>query len=225
MSGVHRLLASAVLIAALAAPARADAPTFAVDLRSKDGLADKLAGTLEDALRAAGSAKTADYRAKGTRKDRIAASTDACPNALTPACAVAIGGTLGVDYLFAGTLETRGKRVMIAIDMVSVRTGKRVRSLRDYAPSSTDARKWARSIYDRLVDHATGSLQISCNAPRAAILVDGQPATELYQGRGTVDGLALGTHAIEIRAPGYKPYVGEVTIDGATPLNVLLERS
>jgi hypothetical protein len=68
-------------------------------------------------------------------------------------------------------------------------------------------------------------LAITCNAVRATILIDGQPATALYNGRGSIGGLALGTHGIEVRADGFKPYVGEVNIVGDTPLNVLLDRA
>jgi len=213
-----------VILLALAGTAHADAPTFAIDLRSKDALADKITSGVEDALRFFGSAKTADYRAKGTRKDRVAASTDDCPNALTSQCAMTIGGKLGVDYMFAGSIETRGKKLVITLDVFNVKTGARARSLRDIAPSTIDAKKWARLIFERIVDTATGSLEITCATPRAAVFVDGHKLTEIYQGRATLNGLPLGTHALEIRADGYKPFTDDVTIDGATRINVLLVR-
>ena len=53
--------------------ARADEPpTFAIDLRSADKVADKITMALEDALREIGATKRASYRAKGSRKDRVA---------------------------------------------------------------------------------------------------------------------------------------------------------
>jgi hypothetical protein len=215
------VLRIAVVLVVLGGMARAETvPTFAVDLRSKDALADKITSSLEDAMR---TVKRADYRAKGTRKDRVAASTDDCPTGLPTKCAVAIGARLGVDYMFIGTVETRGNRFVLSLDIVHVRSGNRVRSLRDLVPATTDATTWAKSVLRRIGDTATGALTISCNAARAVVLVDGLPATDLYQGRGTVTGLALGTHAIEVRAAGYKSYVGEVTIVGDTPLNVLLD--
>jgi hypothetical protein len=137
---------------------------------------------------------------------------------------VAIGTKLGVDYMFVGWVETRGRRLVLSLDVFSVRTGKRARSLRDYAPTTTDPKKWGKSIYDRIVDSSTGSIEISCNAAAATVWVDGLEVTQLYQGRGLVTGLVLGTHVIEIRAAGYKSYVDEITIDGVTPLNVLLQR-
>lgn len=203
--------------------AHAEPPTFAVDIRAKEALADNIAPALEEAFRKLGSARTAEYRSKGTKKDRVAASTDACPNARDSGCASVIGGKLGVDFIFAGLVETKNKKFVLELDMFSVRTGKRVRSLKDFAATSTDAKKWALSVFTRLVDSSTGTLEISCNAQRAAVFVDGQKVTELYQGRATIPGLALGTHALELRAAGYKAYVDDVSIEGTTPVNVLLQ--
>lgn len=215
----------ALVVVGLAGVAAAEpAPTFAIDLRSKDALADKATAALEDSFRTLGSAKTATWRSKGTRKDRIAASTDDCPNALTAKCAAEIGAKLGVDYVFAGWVESRNKKLVLALDVFSVKSGNRLRSLRDYAPNPTDPKRWARSILDRVTDTSTGSLEITCNAQRATVWIDGQQVTELFGGRASITDLVLGTHALEIRAAGYKTYVDEVTIDGATPINVLLQR-
>jgi hypothetical protein len=218
------VLRTVVLLVLVCGIARAETPTFAIDLRSKDALADKVTSTLEDAMRAIGAAKTADYRAKGTRKDRVAASTDDCPNALTSRCATAIGSKLGVDYMFAGVIETRGTRFVLSLDVFNVKTGARTRSLRDLMASPVDAKKWARRVMERIVDTATGTLELTCSAQRAVVLVDGHQISEVYQGRASIGGLPLGTHALEIRATGYKSYVGDITIDGETKLNVLLDR-
>ncbi len=216
----------AVLFLLLMGSAHADnaPPTFAIDLRSKDALADKATAGLEEALRALGSTKSAAYRSKGTRKERVAASTDDCPNALTSECAVAIGSKLGVDFMFVGWVETRNRKLALSLDVFNVHTGRRLRSLRDYAPNKTDTKKWGKSVYDRVVDTSTGSLEISCNATAATVFIDGLQVTQLYQGRALIPNLVLGTHTIEIRAAGYKSYVDEITIDGTIPLNVLLQR-
>lgn len=220
-----RALVCCLILAATITTARADpgAPTFAIDLRSRDGLADKITIALEDALRDRGAVKAAHYRAKGTRKDRVAASTDHCPSALTLACASEIGAKLGVDYVFAGEVAARGQRFVLTLDIVNVDTKKRVRSLRDVTATATTARAWAKVVFDRIADNVTGSLAISSNVSRAVVYVDGQQATELYQRRALVAGLALGRHAIELRAPGYKTYADEVVVDGDTQLNVLLD--
>ena len=213
-----------VILAIVGSIAHAEpAPTYAVDLRSADALADKITSALETGLRDVGAAKSAQYRAKGTHKDRVAASTDACPSAATPACAAEIGARLGVDYVFSGMVQTRGRRFVLTLDVVNVATKKRVRSLRDVVASEIRGKAWATQIFERVVDTATGSLVITCNVSRAAVLLDGQAVTETYVRRATIDGLALGRHAIELRAPGYAPFSDEVLIDGETQLNVLLD--
>lgn len=213
-----------VCVLACASAAHADpAPTFAIDLRGADPLADPIAQRLEAALREVGAARGARYRAVGTHADRVAASTDACPSAGTsPACAAEIGARLGVAYVFAGTVTTHGPRFELALDIVNTDTRRRVRAFHDLSRPQPDARAWAKTVFARAVDTATGSLAITCSVSRARVIVDGQPETELYQRQALIAGLALGRHAVELRAPGYRPYVDEVEVDGDTTLNVLL---
>jgi hypothetical protein len=219
-----RTLAVLSLVAMLWTPAFADSPepppTFAVGLRAKDALADKIALSLEGALRDAGKKKSAAYRAKGTRKDLVAALVAADCMITLPGCA---GTKLDVDYVLVGVLETRGHRFILDLDVIRVSSGKRVRSIRDLASASTTAQKWARTVFARIVDDATGDLLLSSNAARGVVVVDGQPVTELFERHATVTNLSLGTHALEIRSDGYKPYTGDMTIDGTTKLSILLE--
>lgn len=219
-----RWLAVLGLSMAMIATAHADpAPTFAVGLRAKDSLADKMSVDLEAALRTAGTKKSATYRSKGTRKDLVAALVAADCMITEEGCAVTAGATLGVDYMLVGKIETRGKRFILDLDVIRVSNGKRIRSQRDYATTSTPAAKWARAIFARLVDDATGELLLSSNADRGVVLVDGKAVTELFQRRATVPSLALGTHALEVRSTGFKSYSGDVTIDGTTKLSIVLE--
>jgi hypothetical protein len=109
------------------------------------------------------------------------------------------------------------------MSVVNVKTKKRVRSMRDVIARSTPPKRWAKAIYARSIDEETGELAISSNAPRAVVLVDGQKVTELFESRVTLTGLSIGVHAIELRAPGFKPYTDDVTVDGMTKLSVLLE--
>lgn len=213
-----------ILAILVAIPAHAEpAPTFAVGLRAKDFRADKIALSLEAALRTAGTKKSATYRSTTTRKQLVGALVAADCMITQDDCPVAAGTKLGVDYMLVGTIESRGKLFILELEVIHVQTGKRVRSLREHAPMSTTAAKWARTIFARVIDDATGELVISSNAERGTVLVDGKAVTELFQRRATVTGLSLGTHAIEIRADGYKPYTDEVSVDGPTKLSVLLE--
>jgi hypothetical protein len=45
----------------------------------------------------------------------------------------------------------------------------------------------------------------------------------LFDGRATLNGIAIGTHQLVIRAKGFKPLELDVTVDGQTRLNLLLE--
>jgi TolB-like protein len=210
-------------IAVLATTAHADdAPTFAVQLRSWDAIADKMTYAFADELRAAGRAKNAAYRAKGTHKDFVAANTEPCV-VTELACAGAIGERLAVDYVLVGEVETRGKRFVLTMNVVDVKTKKRVRSLRDVVDRSSNARKWAKRMYIRVVDAETGELAITSNVPRAVVWIDGQKVTELFESRATLMGLSIGPHKLELRAPGFRPYIDEVIVDGRTKLSVLLE--
>jgi hypothetical protein len=212
-----------VLLAGLATTAHADdAPTYAVQLRSWDAIADKATVAFANELRAAGRAKGAAYRAKGAHEEFVAANIDACV-VTELACAGAIGERLGVDYVIVGEVETRAKRFVLTLNVISVKTKKRVRSLRDVVDRSTNTKRWAKRVYNRVVDAETGELAITSNAQRAVVWIDGQKVTELFESRATLMGLSIGAHVIELRAPGYKPYKDEVIVDGKTKLSVLLE--
>lgn len=219
---VVALIALIVLEPSRAHAGRPDVPTFAVQLRSWDKLADAMTFALAEELRVAGRTRTAAYRALGTHRDFVAANTDACV-VTELACATAIGARLGVDYVVVGEVETRGKRFVLTLSVVDVARGRRVRTLRDLTARPGRARTWARSVYARLVDAESGELAISSNAPRAVVWLDGQKVTELFEGRATLTGLAIGVHAIELRAPGFKPYTDEIVVDGASRLSVLLD--
>lgn len=204
--------------------ASAGTPTFAVELRSKDKLADKMTAALADKLRSVGARPKAHYRTAGTHKDFVAALDGIDCDLLDAPCAAQIGARLNVDYMLVGTLDIHGSKFLLDLAIVSVERKKRVRSFRDIVKSSIDAGTWAARVFDRAVDDATGGIAIVCNVSRARVLVDGQPATELYQGHGNVSGLALGTHRLELRADGYADFASDVEVEGdSTPFDVLLQ--
>jgi hypothetical protein len=199
------------------------APSFAVGLRSKDRGADDITLALETALRTAGTRKTATYRSTTTRKQLVAALVKADCMITEEGCAVAAGNLLGVDYMLVGITDLRGRRFELTLDVIKVANGKRVRSLRDLSPPSNNATTWARTIFSRVIDDATGELILTANVSRGVVLLDGKPVTELFERRASVPDIAVGTHALEIRATGHKTYSGDVTIEGPTKLSIMLE--
>jgi hypothetical protein len=210
------------VLAVLAPPRTALAndapPDVAVRIEPKDSDAAKTALALTNALRAA----TTRHHPKRA-KDTDAAIARADCSILQPACAASVGASLAVSHMLVGQLERRGARYTLTLSLVNVHTKQRVRSLRDTFAKSANLPRLARSLYSRILDEGTGELVIAANAQRGQVLLDGLAVTELYEGRATVSGVALGTHALEIRAAGFHPFTSDVEVDGRTEQNVLLD--
>lgn len=223
-AGMPRAALACLAVLALAATAAADPrQTIAVvaidgiDLRPGD------ANALTSALRVQASAKSGKYRSKGTPKEIEKAVFAAECKAPERACAVAIGTKLAVDYVLAGEIVARGARYVLTLSLVNVNSKERVRSLRDTAAKTVDMKRWARTLYDRLHDGATGELVIVANAKRGEILLDGQTVGVLFEGRATIGNVTVGSHVLVIRAAGYRPFEIDVAVEGTMKQNVLLE--
>lgn len=219
-----RVVVGAVVVVALGGRALGDPkPTIAIVVNGKDPESGKLAEAATAALRTEAAAKRSRYAGKPSPKDVAAAVLESECSAMQPACATAIGTALGVDYMLVGEAEQRGKRDILVVALVNVRTKQRVRSLRDTVIAPPDRARWLRSVYARLIDAATGELTLVANAQRGQVLVDGVESGALFEGRVNLSGIALGAHTIAIRAPGFKPFETEITVDGTTRENLLLE--
>ena len=216
--------ALACVVLALATPAAAGPkPTIAViAVEGKDITSAKVGDAITTALRAEVAAK-GRYSAKGSVKEIWTASVKAECKAIQPTCASAIGAALGVDYVIAGEADSRAKHYMVSLALVNVKTKQRVRSVRDTTASSADVRRWMRDVYGRLLDDQVGELTLVANADRGLVLLDGVEAGALFEGRVVLGGIATGSHMVAIRAPGFRPVEVEVTVDGTTRENVLLE--
>ncbi len=209
-----------VVVCVVTTHAAAD-PIIAVRLEAKEPESAKTVVALTKALRTT-AAKT-NKRAKPTPAAVDKAVVAAECSVLQPACAASIGASLDVTHMLVGQVEKRGARYALTASLINVQTKQRVRSLREVMPAKVDARRWARTLFAKLLEDGAGELVIVANARRAQILVDGLPVTELYEGRATISNLALGTHQIELRASGYKPFSIDVSVDGHTEETFLLE--
>ncbi len=211
-----------VCLVAMCATAAADPkPTLAiVDVIPKDAEIGKTADAVTAALRAN---KPGPYQLKGSRKEVAAAAIKADCDARKPTCAAAIGAALDVDYVLVGELESRGDHPVLALSLFDVRRYERVRSVRDSVARNVDTRRWAAKVYERLVGGATGELVIVANAQRGDIVIDGQIAAALFDGRATITGLALGPHELGIRAAGFRPIDIDITVDATTQQTLLLD--
>lgn len=222
---MKRVVVVLLMLVAIAPSANADPapPTFAVDLRSRDKIADKVTAALNVGLRAAGGAKGAKYAAKGTAADMVKAIGEADCLIWMADCAVVVGAKLGVDYMFVGEVESRGDKVTVMLSVINVAAKQRAKSLREHARATIDGKVWAKTLFGKIVDTATGQLAIYCSARRGEVWIDGAMVTSLYEHRATLNGLALGRHKLEIRAAGHKPHAEEVLVDAESTINVLLD--
>lgn len=202
-----------------AAPASAD-ELPAIRIEAKDPAAAKRAVELSKALRAVAAKKT--KKSKPTAKDVDSAVVNAECSIVQPACAAEIGEKLAVTHVMVGQLDKRGARYALTLSLINVRTKQRVRSLREVS-TTNDMKRWATTLYARMLDEGTGEVVIVANARRGQVLVDGLAVTELYEGRATLSGVALGTHEVEIRASGFKTFVTDVEVDGRSEQSFLLD--
>lgn len=215
---------AALLVLALAGVAIAEPrPTVAIIVDAKDRDALRAADTLTAHLRTFAGKKSERMAPKGTDKAWRAARREAACTPLTLACAVKLGELLGVDFIVTGQVETRAQRRVVVIAMVSVAKKQRVRSLRDTVTTSFDLQRWAQRIYERVVGSDTGELVVVTNGKGGDVVLDGELVAALYEGKARITNVAVGAHALVIRAPGFRPLEVEVVVDGTSTENVLLD--
>jgi hypothetical protein len=219
---IARVLVPLLVLARLAAAEPVKA-TVAIIIDPKDRDAFKAADALTAHLRTFAGRKAERFSPKGNDKAWRAAKREAACTPLQLACAVKLGGLLGVDFIVTGEVETRAQRRVVVVAMVHVAKGLRVRSLRDTVTTSFDTRKWAQRIYERVVGSETGELTIVTNGKGGDVLLDGELVAALYEGKARITNVAVGAHALVIEARGFRPLEIEVVVDGATTENVLLD--
>jgi hypothetical protein len=216
-----------VVLVAVATPAAADPPSkqaiAVLDIAAKEESVIGVAASLTAALRNRGKAKASRFRVVGTGKTIAAAVLKADCALGEPACMTAIGTALGADVVVHGAVSRRGGKRTLQISLFDVATQQRIRTLTDTVASSVAPSKWARAVYERLVDVELGDLVIVANASRGEVFVDGVQAAILIEGKATVARLPLGNHRVAIRARGFKAFDVELAVDGFTTHSILLE--
>ncbi len=85
-------------------------------------------------------------------------------------------------------------------------------------------KKLARTSFDRVTGDAEfGELELTANAQRGDVYLNGELAGALFEGRVTLTRLVQGTYKLEVRANGYRPFDIEIDVEGPTKQSVLLE--
>lgn len=219
--GLVALLVLARLAGAdTAAPAK---PTVAIVIDAKDREAIKTAEALTAHLRAFAGKQAERFAARGNDTAWRAARREAACTPLGVQCAVVLGELLGVDFIVTGEVETRAQRRVVVAALVDVAKRQRVRSLRDTVTTRFDPKRWAQRIYERVVGSDTGELAIVTNGKGGEVLLDGELVAALYQGKAHITNVAVGAHALVIRAPGFRPLEVEVVVDGTSTETLLLD--
>ena len=223
LSVISRVVIAFVLVALAEPNASADdRPQIAIlGVLPKDPAVTRVASALTQQMRTLATAKTSAYRVIGSPKQIDKAILEGECSTIDTACAVALGAALGADYTLAGELDKRGTHHVLLLALVDVKKKQRIRSLRE--TSGSDAKKWAKLAFGKLVDNEAGELVLSANAKQGEIWIDGQLVGALFEGRASVGGLANGGHRLQIKARGYKPFEVDITVEFVTKQSVLLE--
>jgi hypothetical protein len=219
------------LVALLAGTASADdkRSVAVLSVIARDAPKDKVlinaAQKITETLRTHASAKSGDYRLKGTPKEVDAAMIAGECDPMQNPCAAKLGAALGADYVIAGNLERRGDHAVLVLAFVDVRSKQRIKSVHQTVAATADAAKLARAAYTRLSarDGEVGELAVIANAQRGEVWIDGQIVAGLFGGRTTIQNLLKGSHVLAIRAAGYKPFEVDVNVETSTKQMVLLD--
>lgn len=133
-------------------------------------------------------------------------------------CMSEIGQQMGAERLIYGKLERRKGGYEVTLKLLNTETRKSEGTANTVIPfgevsGAGGLARRARSLYGNLIGAPDeGGLDITSNAERGTVFVDGQIKTSLSAGSARVSGLSSGSHTIAIEADGYERYETDVTI-------------
>jgi PEGA domain len=130
-------------------------------------------------------------------------------------CLAAIGKKLGVDRVVSGNVAALGDSYVVNIKVIHAATGAELRRI---------ASDPLRGNPDELIDSVRvaayrllapgrllGSISVLADIAGARVLIDGRTAGTTPLAR-PIDNLSLGTHRLEVRAPGYSAFADDVQV-------------
>jgi hypothetical protein len=130
-------------------------------------------------------------------------------------CLAAIGKKLAVDLVVSGNVASLGDSYVVNIKVVNATSGAELRRiasdpLRGNPDELIDSVRVA--AYRLLApERLLGSVSVLADISGAQVLLDGRPVGRTPLAR-PIDRLALGTHRLEVRAPGYSAFAEEVRV-------------
>ena len=133
-------------------------------------------------------------------------------------CMSEIGQQMGAERLIYGKLERKKGGYEVTLKLLNTESRKSEGTTSAVIPfneatASGSLGRRARSLYGKLIGAPEdGGLEISSNAERGTVFVDGEIKTSLSAGSAQVSGLSAGSHTIAIEADGYERYETDVSI-------------
>ena len=132
-------------------------------------------------------------------------------------CMSEIGQQMGAERLIYGKLERKKGGYEVSLKLLNTESRKSEGSTSAIIPfsevGSGGLSRRARTLYGRLIGAPDeGGLEITSNAERGTVFVDGEIKTSLSAGSARVSGLSSGSHTIAIEADGYERFETDVTI-------------
>jgi len=214
------LSAGLLLVASTEAHAKKSVAVLGLEVVDSGGGMDmgtvRLAKALTDKLRSQAAGAKSPYSlapnaAKGLAEMKLLAGCDS----ESPRCMASIGKAVGANILLYGKLERTGDGARVSLQLLDVKSAKKLKSVSDVIPEGDwdNLGRWSRSLYARVMGMPeNGSLTITANATTGTVLVDGEAAGNLAGGSALVDDLSEGRHRISVESPGYKRWNGEVNV-------------
>jgi hypothetical protein len=139
-----------------------------------------------------------------------------CPWPPDAACEMRIADEIKADRYIWGTIDEKGGKAVGTLHLWQRDQGQTKVEL-SYAANLTEAndetlRSVVRDALATLTGGAPkGSVEIKAGDVNGQIYVDGKPSGAIRDGKATIF-VPAGSHRIEIRAPGYAPVSGDVTV-------------
>jgi len=131
-------------------------------------------------------------------------------------CMSEIGQQMGAERLIYGKLERKKAGYEISLKLLNTESKKSEGTTSVVIPFSEvpgGLGRRARQLYGRLIGAPEeGGLDITSNAERGTVFVDGEIKTSLSAGSARVSGLSAGSHSVAIEADGFERYETDVSI-------------
>jgi len=191
--------------------------------------ADEQADALTTALRAHVRATPGWTLLDTTQSLSMMTAAFHCTQRPDAACLDRIGDTLKTDQFMWGVLN-KGAAHQVNAEIHLWSRGKPDQVARaSYSDNLKDAnddslKKVATEVFTKLYGGASGTVVIHASTDTGVVLVDGEQRGTLDHGRATLS-LLVGSHAIEVQAPGFAPAHQSVSVAaaGTSALEIVLK--